>query len=160
MKQKAKDLLHLLLGALLGLLGFSSCIDIGGMRCEYGEPHIDFRASGKVTDASGKGIEGIRVAVRQHRHYENSPGVIYDQNDWYFDDTLYTDSGGQYMLKRRAFSRPDDVTIVFEDIDGEEHGGQYAPKSAKPEVKQVQKRDNRWYGGGFAVEPDVKLDKQ
>lgn len=162
MKEKARNFLHLLLGALLGLLGFSSCgfIEIGGGLCEYGEPHVDFQASGKVTDASGKGIEGIRVAVRQHRHYENSAGVIYDQNDWYFNDTLYTDAGGQYLLNRDAFSSPDDVTIVFEDIDGEEHGGQFASKTVTAEVKQVKKGDNRWYGGGFAVEADVTLDKQ
>ena len=50
MRQKARSFLNLLLGALLGLLGFSSCIDIGGGRVEYGQPHADFKASGKVTD--------------------------------------------------------------------------------------------------------------
>ena len=160
MRQKARHFLHLLLGALLGLLGFSSCVHILEGRVEYGQPHIDFRASGKVTDASGKGIEGIRVAVRQHRHYNNTANVIYDQNDWYVDDTLYTDSGGSYLLNRSAFSRPDDVTVVFEDIDGEEHGGQFAPKTVTPEIQQVKKGDKRWYNGGYAVEADVTLDKQ
>lgn len=157
MKEKARNFLHMLLGALLGLLGFSSCgfIEIGGGLCEYGEPHVDFQASGKVTDASGKGIEGIRVAIQTHRHYQG-----YDVNDWYENDTLYTDSHGEYLLKRNEFAAPHEVTVVFEDIDGEEHGGQFAPRTVTPEVQQVKQGDKRWYGGGFAVEADAQLDKQ
>ncbi len=160
MRQKARSFLHLLLGALLGLLGFSSCFHIIDGPVEYGQPHIDFKASGKVTDASGKGIEGIRVAVRQHLHFANSSSVIYDQNDRDFNDTLYTDSSGQYLLDRSAFSRPDDVTVVFEDIDGEEHGGQFAPKTVTPEIRQTKNGDKHWYGGTYTVEADVTLDKQ
>lgn len=171
MRQKAASFLHLLLGALLGLLGFSSCgfLDIGGGKdmygpplVMYGQPHADFHASGKVTDPSGKGIEGIRVAIRQHRHYDNRPGVIYDQNDWYDDDTLYTDDAGKYELKTSiiSFDGPHDVTVVFEDIDGEEHGGRFESQTVKPEIKQSKKGDNSWYGGTFEVKADAKLKKQ
>ena len=162
MRQKAKSFLHLLLGALLGLLGFSSCFHIIDGPVEYGQPHIDFKASGKVTDASGKGIEGIRVAIRQHRHYDNTPGVIYDQNDWYDDDTLYTDAAGKYGLRRSitSFDGPHDVTVVFEDVDGEEHGGRFESRTVKPAVEQTQKGDKSWYGGEFTVKADATLKKQ
>ena len=164
MRQKAASFLHLLLGALLGLLGFSSCefLNIGGGLVMYGQPHTDFQASGKVTDTAGKGIEGIRVAVRQHRHYDDRPGVIYDRNDWYDDDTLYTDAAGKYELKTSitSFDGPNDVTVVFEDIDGEEHGGRFESQTVKPDIKQTQKGDRSWYGGAFAVQADAKLKKQ
>ena len=164
MRQRVRHLLHLLLGTLLGWLGFSSCgfINIGNIRVEYGSPHINFQASGKVTDASGKGIEGIRVAVRAHRHYENSPGVIYDQNDWYDDDTLYTEADGRYRLIQSitSFTAPDDVTIVFEDVDGDEHGGSFASQTVMPEIKQTGKGNGNWFHGTFSVEADAQLKKQ
>ena len=164
MRQKAKSFLHLLLGALLGLLGFSSCefLNIGGGLDMYGQPHVDFKASGTVTDPSGKGIEGIRVAIRQHRHYDNTPGVIYDQNDWYDDDTLYTDAAGKYGLRRSiiSFDGPHDVTVVFEDIDGVEHGGQFESQTVLPEITQTKKGDKGWYSGEFTVNADVTLKKQ
>ena len=126
----------------------------------YGEPHADFKALGTVRDENGKPIEGIRVAIRQHRHYENTSGVIYDQNDWYENDTLYTDDKGAYQLIRSVFESPNDVKIVFEDIDGEENGGEYTSAEATPEVKRTKKGDNSWYGGAFEVQADVKLKKK
>ena len=158
MRQKARSFLHLLLGALLGLLGFSSCgFDAPVM---YGEPHADFKAGGKVTDPSGKGIEGIRVAIQRHRHYTNTPSVIYDQNDWYEHDTVYTDAPGRYEKVTRVVSRPDDVTVVFEDIDGEEHGGQFESQTVQPEITQTKKGDKGWYSGEFTVKADATLKKQ
>ena len=83
----------------------------------YGEPHADFKAIGTVKDNTGKPIEGIQVAVKQHRHYENTPNVIYDQNDWFESDTVFTDSSGSYELTKSVFDAPHHVTVVFEDID-------------------------------------------
>ena len=157
MRQKARSFLHLILGALLGLLGFSSCeFDSPVM---YGEPHADFKAGGKVTDPSGKGIEGIRVAIQRHRHYANSANVIYDQNDWYEHDTVYTDASGRYEKVTGTFSRPDDVTVMFEDIDGEEHGGRFQPVTVTPEIKQT-KQGKGWYTGAYEVEANARLEKE
>lgn len=144
----------------LGLLGFASCEKIGIGLCMYGQPHADFKALGTVSDGSGKPVEGIRVAVRQHRHYENSSSVIYDQNDTYEDDTLYTDQNGKFQLEKTVFSSPDDVTIVFEDIDGAENGGEFEKAEATPEVVRTKKGDKNWYDGAFEVKADVKLKKK
>lgn len=160
MKHRITRIWKQLAAAILGLLGFSSCERIGWGLCMYGEPHADFKAQGTVTDERGKPIEGIRVAVRQHRHYQNSAGVIYDQNDWYDNDTLYTDDKGAYQLIRTVFDAPTDVTIVFEDIDGAENGGEYASAEATPEVTRTKKGDNSWYGGAFEVQADAKLKKK
>ena len=168
MKQKARHLLHLLLGTLLGWLGFSSCeelsgiLDPGGGMCMYGTPTVGFEAKGKVTDRFGNGIEGVRVAVRQHSYTPNTAGVVYDQNHWYKNDTLYTNASGQYELHTRVtgFTGPDDVTIVFEDVDGAAHGGEYASQTVLPTIKQIEKGDNRWYNGTYSVEADVKLKKK
>ena len=171
MKQKARHFINLLLGTLLGWLGFSSCefLDIGGGKdmygapvVMYGQPTVQFHAAGKVTDRNGKAIEGIRVAVKVHRHYDNSPGVIYDQNDWYDTDTVYTDAAGKYNSDMRliSFTAPNDATLVFEDVDGPEHGGTFQPETATPTIKQTKKGDGVWYYGDYAVEADASLNKK
>ena len=169
MKQKVRNLVHLLLGALLGALGFSSCdfLNIGGGKdmygCPvvmYGQPTVQFRATGKVTDRAGKPIEGIRVAVNVHRHYANSGGVIYDKNDWYDTDTVYTDAAGKYKsdIGLTSFTGPDDATLVFEDIDGPAHGGSFAPATVTPGIKQTRKGDGLWDNGDYEATADAVLD--
>ena len=160
MSKRINRIWRFLASTALGLLGFSSCEWLGIGVCMYGEPHADFKAIGTVTDSTGKPVEGIRVAVRQHRHYENSDSVIYDQNDWYDNDTLFTDSNGKYELMRSVFSAPNRVTIVFEDIDGEENGGEFEKAEANPKVTQTKKGDKSWYGGAFQVEADARLKKK
>ena len=160
MSMRIKRIWRFLASTALGLLGFSSCEWLGIGLCMYGEPHADFKAIGTVTDSAGKPVEGIRVAVQQHRHYENSDSVIYDQNDWYDNDTLFTDSNGKYELVRSVFDAPNRVTIVFEDIDGEEHGGEFEKAEANPKVTQTKKGDKSWYGGAFQVEADARLKKK
>jgi len=158
MKNGINHIWRQLAAVILGLLGFSSCGKIGwGVSVMYGQPHADFKAQGTVTNENGKPIEGIRVAIRQHRHYGNTPGVIYDQNDFYENDTLFTDDKGAFLLLRSVFEGPDDVKIVFEDIDGKENGGEYTSAEVSPEVTRTKKGDNSWYGGAFEVQADVRL---
>lgn len=153
-----------LVTAALSLLGFASCEEIrngfGFGLCMYGEPHADFKTLGTVTDEDGKPIEGIRVAVTKHDHYENNDNVIYDQNDWYYHDTLYTDSKGEYLLQQSVFRAPQEVTVVFEDIDGEENGGEFESAEATPELKKVKEGDGNWYIGMFEAQADVTLKKK
>ena len=159
MKNGLNHIWRRLSAVILGVLGFSSCSRIGWNVDMYGVPNADFKALGIVTDENGKPIEGIRVAIQQHRHYENSSSVIYDQNDWYEHDTLYTDDKGVYQLIRSVFEGPDDVKIVFEDVDGEENGGEYTSAEATPEVRRTGNGDG-WYGGAFEVQADAKLKKK
>ena len=160
MNMKGKNILRYLATAMLGLLGFSSCSWLGIGVCMYGEPHADFKALGTVKDDKGKPIEGIRVAVQQHRHYANTENVIYDYNDMYYNDTVYTDSNGKYELVRSVFEAPQEVTVVFEDIDGEEHGGEFGKTVEKPAVVQTKKGDKSWYGGAYQVEADTYMVKK
>lgn len=160
MNGKIKSIFRSLAATALGLLGFSSCSWLGIGVCMYGEPHADFKAIGTVKDNVGNPVEGIQVAIKQHRHYENTSSVIYDQNDWYDADTVFTDSSGSYELTRSVFSEPHNVTVVFEDIDGEENGGEFEKAEANPKVTQTKKGDKSWYGGAFETRADVVLKKK
>ncbi len=160
MKNVINNIWKHLAAAVLGLLGFASCDITGSGLIMYGEPHADFKALGTVSDEAGNPIEGIRVAISLHRHYDNTPDVIYDPNDWYENDTLFTDDKGAYLLDHSVFSAPDDVTIVFEDVDGEEHGGEFLSETVKTGVTRTKKGDKNWYGGAFEAKADVTLKKQ
>ena len=157
MRMKFNGLLAKFFGVVLGLLGFASCERIGFGLDMYGSPYADFKALGTVTDEAGKPVKGIRVAIRQHRHFSS---VGLDRNDWYEDDTLFTNADGRYQLRREITVVPDDVTVVFEDIDGEENGGLFQEAEVKPVVSQSKKGDNHWYNGMFEARADVALKKQ
>lgn len=157
MKMKFNALLTKFFGVMLALLGFASCDRVGIGLDMYGSPHADFKALGTVTDEAGKPVKGIRVAIRQHRHFSS---VGLDRKDWYEDDTLFTDADGRYQLRREIPVVPEDVTVVFEDIDGEENGGLFQEAEVKPVVSQSKKGDNHWYNGMFEARADVALQKQ
>jgi putative lipoprotein (rSAM/lipoprotein system) len=157
MKMKFNALLTKFFGVMLALLGFASCDRVGIGLDMYGSPHADFKALGAVTDEAGKPVKGIRVAIRQHRHFSS---VGLDRNDWYEDDTLFTDADGRYQLRREIPVVPEDVTVVFEDIDGEENGGPFQKTEAKPAVIQSKKGDNSWFKGSYEAKADVALKKQ
>ena len=51
------------------------------------------------------------------------------------------------------------MTIVFEDIDGGENGGEFEKAEANPKVTQTKKGDKNWYNGAFQAEADVVMHK-
>ena len=146
------------LGALLALLGFSSCKKIiegfgGPFYTMYGQPHANYKVIGEVKDPSGKPVEGIRVVV--------NPGSAHPE---YFKDTLYTDAKGQFQKENMRYSWPDefkDGTVQFEDVDGDKNGSFKTKvlKSSELEVKQTKKGDGAWYGGDFTITAKTKLEK-
>lgn len=144
-----------LLGALMGLLGFSGCDHIGIIRCEYGMPHADFKFVGDVKDANGKGIEGIRIVFRPDANEEDSWG----------NDTLYSDAKGHFERERLKHDWPDKAessSIIFEDVDGSAHGS-FKTKilsSSDLTVEQTGKGDGSWYSGVYTIHADAVLEKE
>jgi len=87
---------------LLLLLGLSGTL----YSCyKYGMPESEFEIYGKVTDKTGQPIENIRIT---------------NQN---YSDTLHTNSIGKFHLKFLGYQG---TRLKFEDIDGEENGGEFA----------------------------------
>ena len=155
-----------LAAAVLGVFGFASCVKEGkeviidDFPEMYGVPYADFKVLGSISDQAGDPIEGIRVAITRHNHYESTPYVIYPQSDLYEYDTLFTDSKGLFQMKKELFEAPDDATRVFEDVDGEEHGGEFESIETAPAITQVKKGDNEWYFGAYEVDAKVVMKKK
>ena len=144
-----------LVAVALGMLGFASCAEIADDDpskediCMYGEPSATYKVLGTVSDESGSPVEGIRVAIE-------SKYSSYSQYD-----TLYTDSSGKYLFNRGERGLwPDKVVVVFEDIDGEENGGEFESAEATPELKKVKEGDGSWYIGMLEAQADVTLKKK
>lgn len=140
-----------LLGALMGLLGFEGCDLIGFGRCEYGEPHADYKLIGDVKNKHGNPIPGIRVV------YDRAPEL-----EFLGKDTLYTDRNGHIEKDLPDYHWVNGTVIRFEDVDGAENGS-YKTKILTEEefaVEQTQKGDKKWYEGAFTVHADAVLEEE
>ena len=158
MKTKIRNIWCSLLGGILALLGFQVCkgiLDIG--RCEYGQPHANYKLMGDVKDQAGKPIKGIRVIF--------APRGLDDEYPEYHNDTLYTNAAGHFELAQTKYNWPgqeSSFTIVADDVDGEENGSYESQTISgdKITVKQSQRGDGKWYGGDFDIEAQLVLKKK
>ena len=143
-----------LLGSLLALLGFSGCGKLGIFRCEYGQPHADYKLIGDVKDAKGNPIKGIRVVFAPNPMEERGCD----------NDTIYSDAKGHFEVERLRHDWPDDLkdaVVKFEDVDGGENGSYKAKELSRSDldVKQSQKGDGSWYDGAFTVTANATLEE-
>lgn len=139
---------------LLPLLGFAlieSCA-----KDMYGCPYADFEAKGSVSDEEGKGIPGIRVVISAdfiNTNYSGDP----------LTDTLWTDQAGKYITEpdfvTEKFAYMDRLKLEFEDVDGQENGGEYRKVEVEVPVFQV-KEGSDWYKGAFEAGADVTMIKK
>ena len=128
---------------LLGLLGiFNSC----EKPCEYGTPLGEYKLNGIVTDKeTANPIQNIQVV-----RFRNSD----------YGDTLYTDAEGKYAFHDFSFG---EFHLKFEDIDGEENGGEFKTKEIKTKLTQadqVEKGDGKWNDGKFVKTVNIELEKK
>jgi putative lipoprotein (rSAM/lipoprotein system) len=146
------------LAGLLSLLGFTGCIK---SEMEYGTPQADYTVKGTVDDkATGKPIEGIRVAYSPVVQFETLYGILPTpyQTKKAVDTT---DVNGSFQITENTFPDSNLTTTVFvDDIDGEQNG-LYQSDTLQADfyyAKQT-KKSNGWYKGEFTVTEDVQLDE-
>lgn len=155
MKNKMNHIWRQLAAAIMGLLGFASCgkslVDDRDDSAMYGPPpYADYKVMGTVSDEDGKPIKGIRVSVR----------LKYSPWSKDVEETLFSDDKGAYQLTRTVDDLPP-VTLSFEDVDGEENGGEFVSTAVTPEVNRTKEGDGKGsYQGAFEVQADVQLKKK
>lgn len=138
-----------ILAGLLSLLGFSlaACDKMGS--AEYGSPHADYEIKGKVVNNQGSPIPDIQIEVS-----DSIP-----ESGWMYRDTIYTDANGQFEWKRGEFPRMT-FQLISRDIDEEENGGQFVPKTTFVSFKNADYRGGgTWYEGVATLETEITLDK-
>jgi putative lipoprotein (rSAM/lipoprotein system) len=156
MKNGVKQIWKYLAAGIMGLLGFASCgkslADDSNDSAMYGPPpNADYKVLGTVSDEDGRPIKGIRVSVR----------LKYSPWSKDVEETLYSDDKGAYQLLTRSLDGLPPVTISFEDVDGEENGGEFESTEVTPEVKRTKDGDGTGsYQGAFEFLADVQLKKK
>ena len=146
-------------GAILSLLGFTSCDkeDFGDnyreARAEYGMPHATFKVIGEVKAAdSSKPIEGI--VVRFSREDDN--------NRTWETAEFKSDKDGKVDGSTQAWPSEEGIMLTFEDIDGDENGGQFAPDTLRAkdlQIKFVENPEKGWNKGVYYITFEKKLKK-
>ena len=150
MKAKVRHLFDMISGAILSLLGFTSCAGLGPV--EYGSPHANFKVMGDVKAAdNGKPIEGIEVKI--HRNSK-------DVSD--YCPQFKTDKEGKVNETFALWPEAEDIMLTFEDVDGEENGGLYAPDTLRAkdlQINFVEDKKSTWHKGDYDITFHSKLKK-
>jgi putative lipoprotein (rSAM/lipoprotein system) len=156
MKARIKHLYEIIAGAILSLLGFASCKIIGpdmyGPVAEYGMPHASFKLVGDVKSEDGNPIEGIVVKFRQ----------IIDSE---YPNEIEFKSGKDGKVDESFTEWPEveNIELTFEDIDGEENGGEFLRDTLKRKdlkVEFTEDKDSHWHKGDYKISFEAKLKKK
>ena len=139
-KMKQKKVLEQSLCGVLALLGFAACAETS---VEY----------------DGKALKDIQVIVKnENAYYNDEEGELVRMND-----TIYTDSGGEFVSQMMRDGWVDTKKLIFNDIDGEANGGTFKSDSVcmkDMESKQIKKGDGNWYLGTYEYNMEIKLSKE
>jgi putative lipoprotein (rSAM/lipoprotein system) len=161
MKMRINKLFRAVSALVMGILGFGSCEKIsdiidgnGNYLCMYGQPHAEYKVIGSAKSDSGEPIQGIRVIFRPQ-----------GEKNTYLNDTTYTDSKGAFIIGRTKNDFPDTkrADLLFEDVDGENNGGEFANATYKvyqTDITQTSKGDGAWDFGAFTIKVDATMRKK
>jgi putative lipoprotein (rSAM/lipoprotein system) len=114
---------------------------------KYGEPIASYELKGTVKNSeTSRPIKHIQITA-QINEYRN--------------DTLYTDSRGQYSYKFRDYLYDRPLYVKFEDIDGEENGGEFVTQEMNISFNNadlVKKGKGNWDKGTFSKVQNIELE--
>ena len=141
-----------LLGAVLGMLGFSGCQELGMFKDMYGSPYAYYKLVGDVKDTMGNPIKGIRVV------YDRVP-----EDEKLGKDTLYTDTKGHVEKEKAETVFWNTKAVVrFDDVDGSGNGSFRSKVLTYDDMtsEKTKKGDGQWFGGEYTVHADAVLEEE
>ena len=131
---------------ILIFLGFKSlaACDVFDGTAEYGTPYAEYEVKGRVSDAEGAPVHGIRVSMGE------SKGS-------HLDSVAVTDAEGRFHVIHGTFPYNDNTfDIQFTDIDGEAGGGLFEEQTVTVQAEMTEEGDG-WDEGDYAVKQDVNV---
>ena len=144
MKAKVLRGINVLLTAILGLFGFSSCF-----RVEYGTPHADFTIEGTVSNEDDEPLQNIQVVHQGGR--KDGAGTMYWAG---LQDTFYTDADGKFYRNYAS-----DFPLPYRKLVVNDTTGVYASDSIDTAVT-YSGGDHHWYSGKGELKADFVLKKK
>lgn len=160
MKARIRHFYEIIAGAILSFLGFTSCEIIGPdmygpAPAEYGMPHATFKLMGNVTaEDSGNPIEAIKVKFRQR---------LNDDDEYAREIETASDKDGKVNTSFTEWTDAEIIELTFEDVDGEENGGFFAPDTLRKKdlkIEFVEDKESNWHQGTYTISFDAKLKKK
>lgn len=105
---------------------------------EYGVPYATFEIKGKVVDSEGNPLKGIEVYGED----------IYED----IRVKTTTDEEGSFNLVQPEWFPAGEADICFEDVDGEENGGDFGKKTETVKLTQTEDGEGHWNDGVYSSE--------
>ena len=137
------------LAGLLSFLGFSSCEPTE----EYGSPYAEYVVSGKVTDAEGKGLQGITVKVPNVVRAISYPAVT---DTIRTVEVVTTNKSGDFKYTYRDGSLSDTLKVKVK-VDN----NSYEPDSTMVVfTKSELSGGKNWSHGKAEKKIDIKLKRK
>ncbi len=139
--------------SLLGLATAAGCEESTKEepRAEYGTPYVTYEVKGKVTNADGAVVPGIRVTMPETNR------------------STLADDEGTYWMRGMDFSHPKPeegkgvtFTLLIDDVDGAENGS-YAMQKVEvtfTEEHAVEfKPEGNWHWNAYVLSYDINLGR-
>lgn len=132
----------------LSILGFTIPIfgcDVPDM---YGTPSATYEVKGKVLDADGDPINGIKITMQDDDTDPNPYEIAESQSL----------ENGDYKIRLNTFPI-DHFYLSVEDIDGAENGGDFESQMVEVDFSKVEYKGDKdaWYHGTKSLEQDIVL---
>ena len=168
MKIKIIKGVNWILASLIGMLGFSGCLEwlgispdmYGSPYKEYGCPSADYTVKGAVIDkVTEDPIPGIRVGYSPAEWNEEAfgPQPEHGETSGVF---VITNPNGEFTLTGSFFGYGQNITfpVFLDDVDGEENG-LYQTEKIDVNFKNAVNNGNssRWYEGEYTVTTTFQL---
>ena len=102
---------------------------------EYGCPIVEFSVKGRVVDADSNPIQNIEISHPETGYYTRTA-----------EDGSFKYEGGLTGFELS------EVTIIAQDTDGEENGGDFQTQEVSIPVQQTDSGDGAWDNGKFEAE--------
>lgn len=102
---------------------------------EYGCPVVEFSVKGRVVDADSNPIQNIEISHPETGYYTRTA-----------EDGSFKYEGGLTGFELS------EVTIIAQDTDGEENGGDFQTQEVSIPVQQTDPGDGHWDNGRFEAE--------
>ena len=102
---------------------------------EYGCPIVEFSVKGRVVDADSNPIQNIEISHPETGYYTRTA-----------EDGSFKYEGGLTGFELS------EVTIIAQDTDGEENGGDFQTQEVSIPVQQTDPGDGHWDNGKYSAE--------
>lgn len=130
----------------LSILGFT----IPMFGCDapemYGTPWADYEVKGKVLDADGDPIKGIKVSLIEDQYNSQSTQSL---------------ENGSFKVSLGTIPF-DKLKLTAQDIDGAENGGEFEEKTVELDFSKIEYTGDKdaWYSGKKSLEQDIVLEEK